>query len=98
MRFRFLVALLVSGLGGLGGWGTRKARFYKPCTSPVSESEFDHTNRIPFLKFGFLVYIVSRSSSVKAIYQSLTYSMVASRKRLRRFLSLGMQGIERGQL
>ena len=27
-----------------------KVRFYKPCTSAASESEFDHTSRIPRLK------------------------------------------------
>jgi len=37
---------------------TRKVRFYKPCTSAASESEFNHAKRILCLEVGVLVYSV----------------------------------------
>jgi len=39
-----------------------KVCFSKPCTSAVSESEFDNANRILRLKVGVLVYTMSRLS------------------------------------
>jgi len=36
----------------------RKVRFYKPCTSTASESEFDHANRILHLKVGASFYSI----------------------------------------
>ena len=44
----------------------------------MSESEFDHGNKIPCLKVGALVYEVLMYQNVNAFYQSLTYAVVAS--------------------
>jgi len=44
---------------------TRKVRFYKPCTSAASQSEFDHVNKILRLKVGMLVYTVPELSKCR---------------------------------
>ena len=53
--------------------------FYKPCTSATSESEFDHGNRILYLKVGVLVIQCQGYKNVTANYRSLSHSMVAAR-------------------
>jgi len=59
-------------------------------SAAASENEFNHANRIPCLKAGTLVYIVSRLSKCQG-YLSIAYGLHKS-------LSLDTQDVERGQL
>jgi len=80
-----------------------QVRFYKPCTSAASESEFDHADRILCLNGGVLVYKGSRLStcqgylSVAHLFYGRLQLIVCSGNRTHDLLSLDTQDVERGQ-
>jgi len=63
----------------------------------VSESEFDHANRIPGLKVGLLVYKVSRLSKCQGyqVIAYLFYGRFIVVKQTAQFLPLDTQDAER---
>ena len=77
-----------------------KMRFYKPCTSAVSESEFNRVNRILRLKMGMLPYKWSWFSKyqgyllVAYLFYDRSRLFVVAGKRRHNFLPLATHEIE----